>query len=108
MLACGPFSPISSTKRNFGTDRQTIESIVENTVAMEIDLAAVGGLDEAIIVTGHEFRHAAMVLRFMRLDLTAHLADGVLDLALSRGEGILDRDPDVLVLGHVAVRFGRQ
>ena len=39
----------------------------------------------------------------MRLDLTAHLADGVLDLALSRGEGILDRDPDVLMLWHVAV-----
>ena len=34
----------------------------------------------------------------MRLDLTAHLADGVLDLALSRAERILDRDRDVLVL----------
>ena len=100
------FLPEFLDEANFGTDCQTIERIVENAVAMEIDLAAVGGLDEAIIVTGHEFRHAAMVLRFMRLNLTAHLADGVLDLALSRGEGILDRDPDMLMLWHVAMSFG--
>src|ERR1019366_4879846 len=100
------FLPYLFYEADLGVDRQTIEGIVENAVAMEIDLAAVGGLDEAIIVTGHKFRHAAMVLRFMRLDLTPHLADGVLDLALSRGECILDRDRDVLVLRRVAVSLG--
>jgi hypothetical protein len=55
---------------NLGPDRQAIEGIVKNAVAMEIDLAAVGGLDKFIIVTGHELRHAAVVLHFMRLDLT--------------------------------------
>jgi hypothetical protein len=88
---------------DLGADRQTIEGIVENAVAMEIDLAAVGGLDEPIVVASHEFRHTAMVLRFMQLHLTAHLADRVLDLALSRAEGILDRDRDVLVLRDVIV-----
>jgi len=47
-----------------------------------------------------------MVLRLMRLDLTAHLADRVLDLALSRVKGILDRNRDVLVLRGVIMRFG--
>src|SRR5208282_5892650 len=97
------FLPEFLDEADFGTDCQTIESIVENAVAVEIDLAAVGSLDEAIVVTGHEFRHAAMVLRFMRLDLAAHLADGVLDLALSRGECILDRDRDVLMLWRVVM-----
>ena len=82
------FLPYLFYEADLGVDRQTIEGIVENAVAMEIDLAAVGGLDEPIIVTGQELRHAAMVLRFMRLDLTAHLADGVLNLALSRAKGI--------------------
>jgi hypothetical protein len=100
------FLPYLFYETNLGADRQTIEGIVKNTVAMEIDLAAVGGLDETIIVTGHELRHAAMVFCFMRFDLTSHLADSVLDLALSRGECILDRDRDMLVLWRVAVSLG--
>lgn len=47
-----------------------------------------------------------MILRFMRLDLTAHLANGILNLALSRAKGMLDRNRDVLVLGCIAMRFG--
>jgi hypothetical protein len=54
------FLPEFLDKADFGTDCQTIESIVENAVAMETDLVAVGSLDEATGVTGHEFRHAAM------------------------------------------------
>jgi len=42
----------------------------------------------------------------MRLDLTAHLANGILNLALSRAKGMLDRNRDVLVLGCIAMRFG--
>ena len=57
------FLPDLLDEANLGTDRQTIEGIVKNAVAMEIDLAAVGGLDETIIIAGHEFRHAPMVLR---------------------------------------------
>ena len=40
------FLPEFLNEADFGTDCQTIESIVENAVAMEIDLAAVGSLDE--------------------------------------------------------------
>ena len=32
---------------NFGIDVQSIEGVVENAVAVEIDLAAVGGFDES-------------------------------------------------------------
>ena len=45
-------------------------------------------------------------LLLLPLDLTPHLADRVLDLALSRGECILDRHRDMLVLWRVAVSFG--
>ena len=48
------------------------------------------------------FRHMAMVFRIMQLDLAAHFARGILDLALCRRECILDRDHDVLVFGRIA------
>ena len=55
-----------------------------------------------------KFRRA--MARFTEKDefrvLTAHLANGVLNLALSRAKGILDRNRDVLVLGCIAMRFG--
>jgi hypothetical protein len=38
-----------------------------------------------------------------QLDLAAHFARGILDLALCRRECILDRDHDVLVFGRIAV-----
>ena len=41
----------------------------------------------------------------MGFDLTTHLASAILDLALRRGEGVLDRHQDMLVLLRVAVRF---
>jgi hypothetical protein len=40
-----------------------------------------------------------------QLDLAAHFARGILDLALCRRECILDRDHDVLVFGRIAVSF---
>src|ERR1700730_15584500 len=38
-----------------------------------------------------------------QLDLAAHFARGILDLALCRRECILDRDHDVLVFGRIAM-----
>jgi hypothetical protein len=43
VLACGPFSPISSAKVTREPRYQLGEGVVEHTVAMKIDLAAVGG-----------------------------------------------------------------
>ena len=48
----------------------------------------------------------AMVFPFMRLYLTAHFADSILNLALGRAECILDRDRDMLVLRRVVVSLG--
>ena len=31
---------------DFGTDRQTVEGVIENTIPVEKDLAAIGGFDE--------------------------------------------------------------
>jgi hypothetical protein len=39
----------------------------------------------------------------LRLDLAAHFASDILDLALCRRECILDRDHDVLVFGRIAM-----
>ena len=93
---------------DFGTDCQTVEGVIENAVAMKIDLAAIGGFDESVILSGEEFRHMAMVLLFMRLDVAAHLAHGVFNLTLRSAEGVLDRDREVLVLRRVFVTFSSQ
>ena len=49
---------------------------------------------------------STLPLLLLRLDLTPHLSDRVLDVALSRGECILDRHRDMLVLWRVAVSLG--
>jgi hypothetical protein len=91
---------------DFGTDRQTVEGVIENTIAVEKDLAAIGGFNEPVILSGEEFRHTAMIFLFMWFDLTAHFPNGILNLTLRRAEGILDRNRDVLMLWGVAVSFG--
>ena len=88
---------------NFGTDRQMVEGVIENTIAVEKNLAAIGGFNEPVIFSSEEFRHTAVIFLFMRLDLIAHFADGVLDLTLRRAEGVLDRDRDVLMFWRVAM-----
>ena len=52
---------------DLGPDRQMLEGIVENTVAVEVHFTAVGGFDKSIPLAGHKFRYMAMVFRFMRL-----------------------------------------
>src|ERR1019366_2240911 len=91
---------------NFGTDRQMVEGVIENTIAVEKNLAAIGGFNEPVILSGKEFRHTAVIFLFMRLDLTAHFPNGVLDLTLRRAEGVLDRDRDVLMFWRAAVSLG--
>ena len=69
----------------------------------EVHFTAVGGFDKSIPLAGNKFRHMAMVFRIMQLDLAAHFARGILDLALCHSECFLDRDHDVLVFGRIAV-----
>ncbi len=105
VVACGPFSPISTTKRTSAPTLQAIERIVKNAVAMEIDLPAVGCLDKPAILVGEEFRHVAVVLGQVLLDAAAHLAHRILDLPLGGGERVPDRRRDVFVLLHVVMRL---
>jgi len=46
---------------DLGPDRQMLEGIVENTVAVEVHFTAVGGFDKSIPLAGHKFRYMAMV-----------------------------------------------
>jgi hypothetical protein len=103
-----PFLACFRDKPNIGADLQTVERIVENAVAMEIDFTSIGRLDEPIVFARQELRHAAMFLRFMGLHLTAHLTDCIFNLALGRGECIVDRCCEVLMLPFVAVRLGNE
>jgi hypothetical protein len=89
-----------------GADCQTVEGIIENSVAVKKDLAAVGRFDEPTILSSEEFRHVTVIFPFMRLYLTAHFANGVLNLTLRCAECIFDRDREVLVLWRVAVSLG--
>jgi hypothetical protein len=91
---------------DFGTHRQTVEGVIENTVAVKENLAAISGFDEPVILSGKEFRHTAVIFLFMWFDLTAHFPNGILNLTLRRAECILDRDRNVLMLWRVAVSFG--
>jgi len=91
---------------NFGTDRQTVERVIESTIAVEKDLAAIGGFNEPVILSGEEFRHTAVIFPFMWFDLTTHFPNGIFNLTLRRAEGVLDRDREVLVLWRVAVSLG--
>ena len=42
-LACGTLLSHLLDEPNFGTDRQMVEGVIENTVAVKKDLAAIGG-----------------------------------------------------------------
>ena len=66
---------------------------------MEIDLESVRRFDEPAILPGQEPGHTTVIRRKVRLDLPAHLAGGILDLALRSGERVANRDQRVLVSG---------
>ena len=69
VLACGPFSPSSSAKATAVPGLSRREAAVEHAVPMEIDLAAVGGGDEAELAGRVDPRHAAGGRRLVVLDL---------------------------------------
>jgi hypothetical protein len=90
------------------TDGETLEGIIENAFAVEIDFTAIVRLDEPIILADKEFRDAAMIFDRMRLHIAAHFTRSILDLALRGRESILDRNLDMLMFGHVTMRTGHE
>ena len=82
------------------------QMIVDNTVAMEVNFTTIGGWNESTILAGEEFQDMPMVFLFMRLDLAAHFARGVLDLEQRHSKCIFNRNDHVLMFGFVAMRLG--
>ena len=65
VLSLRAFLPHLLYEADLGPDRQMLEGIVENTVAVEVHFTAVGGFDKSIPLAGHKFRYMAMVFRFI-------------------------------------------
>ena len=78
-------------------DRQLAEPVVEDGVAVEVHLVAVAGQDDAVAVVREQPHHFAVRRCGVSLDVAAHLARGILELARDGGEGVADRHIDVLV-----------
>src|SRR5450631_2366026 len=95
--------PYLLDEADLGPDRHTIEGVVEDTIAVEVNFPAIGSLNESTILTSEELYEFAMVLRVMRLDLATHFARGVLDLALRHSECIFNSDDHVLMFRCVAM-----
>jgi len=76
----GPLVAHGLGKAHLLTDLKLVESPLFNTIAMEVDLAAVRGGDEAVISTGRKHNDATVPRRLVLLDVTLSLACQILQL----------------------------
>lgn len=82
---------------NFVADLEFVESDVDDAVAVEINLASVGGLDEAVTLLGEKLAHPAMGRGLMHLGGALSAADMILQAPLNGIESVADGDIDVLM-----------
>ena len=66
------------------------EGVVENAVAIEVDLATINGFEKSISIFEMHLTYGSRRLRRMRLDLTLHVPDRILKLSPGPVEGIVD------------------
>src|SRR5512139_4041416 len=71
---------------------QLVEERVDDVLAAEVELAPVGGLDEAEAFLGHHARDLAVLRRGMDLHLASRGAPGLLEAAAHGPEGVADGD----------------
>ncbi|SRR5271155_512216 len=76
---------------------ERFERAVHDTVAMEIDLAAIGTQNEAAILRGQEPRDPSMVGHRVQLDVAASQTNVIFQQPASCVEGVADRDIDILM-----------
>ena len=76
---------------------ERVKRAIHDTVAMKIDLVALGVQDEAAILLGQEPRDPSMVGHCMQLDVAASLASVIFEQPASCVEGVSDRDMDILM-----------
>jgi hypothetical protein len=62
--------PFLRHKAHLGADLQSVEAAIGDAVAVEVDLARIGG-DKAAIAVGQQARDAAVIRDAMRLRLAA-------------------------------------
>src|SRR5438105_1230252 len=65
---------------NFGADLETLETGSEHAVAMKIQLASLGGCDEAIARLRKQPGHTRYCCRFVSLDAALHHARMIFEL----------------------------
>jgi hypothetical protein len=85
----------SSDETNLKTDFESVKSIVDDAVPVEIDLPPLRGLDDA--APGEHLGYSAMAWYFVAFDLTATPSNVVFELAPSGVKGVADCDIDVLM-----------
>jgi hypothetical protein len=79
-------------------NRTSLPTSVEHRVPVEVDLLALGRLDEPVALLREELGHPPVRGRIVDLHETAPLAHVVLQLAARGAEGVADREVEVLVL----------
>jgi len=84
-------------KTHFIAHRELVEAAIRDTVAVEVNLVAVGALDEAAILLGNEPRDPSMVGHRVHFDITTSLASVILEQPPGSVKRIADRDIDILM-----------
>lgn len=89
--------PLGCDKAYFMTDFDAVKCITDDAVPMEIDLAPIRCLDDAVIVSCKQLGYTTVGYHFMALNVAAGSSNIVFKLAPRSIEGIADSHIDVLV-----------
>src|SRR5579875_34498 len=94
----GAFLPLLLNEDYFGPNLQTLKGLMHDAVTVEVNLPAVGCLDEAIALSREKLAHPAVRRNLMSLDSSAAAAHVVFQLSPCCVEGVPQRHFDVPVL----------
>jgi hypothetical protein len=84
---------------DFRSHLKPVEGAVEDAVLVEIDLAAIGGLEKTVALVFEDADDARVRRTHVLLDLSAAAANVVLELSRSFLQGVVDGQVEILVLG---------
>jgi hypothetical protein len=73
-------------------DRELVERSAHDTIAMEIDFAAIGGRNEPVVFLREQPDYATVIGQAMQLDFTPMNTCVILDLAAGGIEGVANGD----------------
>jgi hypothetical protein len=88
---------VSRDKTHFITHRELVEAAIRDTVAVEVNLVAVGALDEAAILLGNDPRDPPIVGHRVHFYIATSLASVVFEQPPGSVKRIADRDIDILM-----------